>query len=110
MSQPTCSRCEDPVPCNCLISNTGKHHTQSDIYNFPVDLLNPIIPKEYYRSTGDMLAKTEMLLKDLSKLTSTVKKIKVELTKIKGKNKWLESSIDGDGSILFQIKNPRSFN
>lgn len=90
------------------IINTGRRgHGGAEYYSWPVHTLNSIVPKDYYRTTGEMVLKTDRLLLDLSTLTLKIKSLRKELIKIKSTHKYLESFIDAQGDVFFMIKDPK---
>ena len=74
---------------------------------FPITMFPPIVPKDYFRTTGDLLPKIDQLVKDLEHAIFKLKQVKREAIKIKGDDLWLETTINENGEILFQKKNPR---
>jgi len=69
--------------------------------------LKKIDPKDYYQTSGEAVEKMESLIRDLQEQLVSAKQLHNQLIKIRGRNKYLETEADKNGTIL-KIKNPRS--
>lgn len=74
--------------------------------------LKPLIPKDYFTTTGDVIAKLDQMEKDAWALAGDIRALKNLAMKTLGSSKWLESSKENpeklvDGKIWATPKTPK---
>jgi len=73
------------------------------------EFMKPIVPNDYFLTSGEAVAKTERLISDIRVAMADAINFLRLLQEVKGKNKYLETEVV-DGHVIFRSKNPRKKN
>jgi hypothetical protein len=81
-------------------------HTKG-VWHFEIDkFMAPVVPANYFKTTGEAIQKLNKLKLDLLQQVAMAERLKVTLTKLRGSNVYLETQWN-DGKLLLKVKNPR---
>ncbi len=81
-------------------------HTKG-VWHFEIDkFMAPVVPANYFKTTGEAIKKLTQLKLDLLQQVAMAERLKTTLTKLRGPNVYLETQWS-DGKLLLKVKNPR---
>jgi hypothetical protein len=81
-------------------------HTKG-VWQFDItEFMSPIVPANYFKTTGEAIQKITKLKQDLLQQVAMAERLKTTLTKLRGGNVYLETQWN-DGRLLLKVKNPR---